>query len=264
MTVQEDWIRTLRNQTYDPATTYIHTRYGFDPLGVLVEMFRVSSYSFVSGQGVVAVSLLEALAVARATLHAAILSAHGTPPAIDPALGDAIAASFWATDTVTTEQKAQIKTWQDAIDVEYSLYVPMPALYSVQTQFDAYSAARDNWISWLISLSGAGGWRGFLNDWETAQWVLDPSQVFYSYNGVSTKLPEAVQRWSDVLQADPILTLSDSTAGEDVLIPLNLIVDGVVMKVDPGGDYAFGTYHRLYTEAEIIDLLEVYLGLAVL
>ena len=49
MTILSDWVAVLTAQTYPTTELFIHTPNGFDPLGVLCEMFRTSTYSMQTG-----------------------------------------------------------------------------------------------------------------------------------------------------------------------------------------------------------------------
>ena len=149
MPVLSQWIQTLQAGTYNPITKYLHTPNGFDPLGVLCEMYRLSQ----------------------------------APP-------------------------------------------------------------------------------------DQPEWVLDPTGTFYSFvlpgqpTGMAFKLPETVQLWAGDLAADPILTLTDSTLSPNhpKYVPLNQVVDGVVLKFDPLLTPVFGVTERPYTTAEVIAHLITALG----
>ena len=99
-------------------------------------------------------------------------------------------------------------------------------------------------------------------------WVLDPTGTFYIFtdpgatDGISTKLPESVQRWADLLEADPIMVLTDSNLdiGYPVYIPLNKIVDGLVLKIDNTGPPVFGVSQRLYSNTEIMALIAAFVA----
>lgn len=267
MTVQTDWVATLTAQTYTHIDSYLHTPSGFDPLGVLCEMFRHSTYTLLTGQGTVAVGLLQDISDARNLLAQALVNAGVTYPPLAPELATAIAATFWTTDQVTEANKILVKSWTDAIDNEKSAYaVAVLAAPGDQDVIDAHTAYKDTialWYEWLDTLRSPGGWRLYLNDWETAAWVLDSSRTFYSLHGISTKLPESVQRWAELYEADPIMTLPDSTAGVNAKIPLNHVVDGLVHKIDPAAPLSFGVHHRPYTVEEIIALIEAHLPVMV-
>jgi hypothetical protein len=262
MSVLSDWIAVLTAQTHVDIDTFMHTPYGFDPLGVLCEMFRLSTYTLLTGQGTVSVSLLDGIASTRLTLTNALRAAAVPPPANAPELGDAISASFWATDTIIHTDKTRVRQWWDAIQNEQSQYsvavLAAPGSTPVHNAWVAYQNAIALWTEWLGTLSAPGGWRLYLADWETADWVLDTTRTFYMMDGIATKLPESVQRWADLFEADPILTLTDSMAGQNVRMPLNFVVDGLVHTIDPTAPLSFGQHHRVYSYNEIVALLDTY------
>lgn len=259
MSVLTDWIAALTAHQHVDIDTYLHTPYGFDPLGVLCEMFRVSTYALLIGQGNVSVGLLQGISDTRTALANALQGESLPYPALAPEVAEAIAAPFWATDTVVKADKILVKQWWDAIQQEKSLYsvaiLGAPGSTPVNDAWVAYQNAITLWEEWLDTLTAPGGWRLYLADWETSDWVLDSTSTFYSMDGITTKLPESVQRWANWLEADPILTLPNSMAGTNARIPINLVVDGLVHKIDPAAPLSYGQHHRAYTYEEIVALL---------
>jgi hypothetical protein len=248
--IKTAWIDALRNNTYPPSELKIRTAYGYDPLGVLVEMFRTSSYTLPDGFNTTVATRLGDLYNSRAALIAAI-GANGVVLTPDPALNNLRNAAFWATLVLTPANKLQVTNDQDDILLEAAnLAVVSAGIPAVETEYDVYKADLDAWIALLDSLIYPGGWMAYKEAWETVDWVLDSSNLFYSYVGVTDHLPEAVQRWSGLQTANPTLEVTDSTFGVTTRVKLTVLVDGVLHK------FIAPSSSRRYTAEEIINLLD--------
>lgn len=251
-TIKTAWMEALVANTYLPAELKIHPNAGFDPLGVLCELFRTSTYTLVTGAGPLASSLLSDLLDARQTLYAA-MQALNIQFILDPTLGPLVYASFWTTGKLNVGNKQQVKANYDAMLLEdYQLNIIVLSTNSLQVGYETYKAALDTYVTWLGTLVHPGGWDSYKGDWETAPWVGDSSHTFYSMIGVADVLPEAVQRWSELLTANPYLQLTDSMIGATGQARITELVDGVVLK-------KVGTDSLRYTYDEIVALLIVQL-----
>lgn len=248
--IKTAWMGALTANTYPPAELKIHPNVGFDPLGVLCELFRVSTYTMVAGSNTSALSLLTNLFNTRQALYVE-MQGLGVAFTLDPTLVALITAPFWATNSLNPDSKCQIKVNFDAMaleDYEFSLVVGG----GLDAEYAAYRAALASYTAWLDTLVHPGGWASYVADWETAPWVWNAAHTSYSMNNVSDVLPEAVQRWSELLTANPYLQLTDSMIGTSGQARLTELIDGIVLK-------KVGTASRRYTYDEVVALLNAQL-----